>query len=95
MLDRRHFLGSMAASMTAATAWANASHRAPKYPKITFYGSTQQVSGSCHMLECSKGLFLVDCGMFQNDLPEPHKENQEFPFNPKEVKAALSHPRPY
>lgn len=89
MWDRRLFLGSMAASMTTATAWANATHRAPKYPKITFYGSTQQVSGSCHLLECSKGLFLVDCGMFQNDLPEPHKENQEFVFNPKDVKAVF------
>lgn len=89
MLNRRHFLGSLAASAVAASAWANARHQPRKYPKLTFYGSTQQVSGSCHLLECSKGLFLVDCGMFQHDLPDPHKENVDFPFDPKEVKAVF------
>lgn len=87
MLNRRRFLGSCAGTLAVSSAFAQATHQPRKFPKITFYGSTQQVSGSCHMLETSKGLYLIDCGMFQNDLPEPHKENQEFPFNPKEVKA--------
>ena len=30
-----------------------------------------------------------DWYLFQNDLPEPHKENQEFPFEPKDVKAVF------
>lgn len=88
MLDRRRFLGTLAAA-SATAAWANAGHQPRKYPKISFYGATQQVSGSCHLLECSKGLFLIDCGMFQNDLPDPQKENKEFPFDPKDVKAVL------
>ncbi|MFO0814922.1 MAG: MBL fold metallo-hydrolase [Gemmatales bacterium] len=89
MFTRRRFLGTAASSLLVSQAFANAHHRPAKYPKITFYGSTQQVSGSCHLLECSKGMFLIDCGMFQNDLPDPAKENVDFPFDPKEVKAVF------
>jgi metallo-beta-lactamase family protein len=89
MLDRRGFISGIAGLSAANLAFANARHQPKKYPKLTFYGSTQQVSGSCHLFECSKGLFLIDCGMFQNDLPEPHKENLEFPFEPKDVKAVF------
>ena len=89
MLDRRCFLASAGSLSVAGFAFARARHQPKRYPRLTFYGSTQQVSGSCHLFECSKGLFLIDCGMFQNDLPEPDKENQEFPFDPKDVKAVF------
>lgn len=89
MITRRRFLGCVAGSLAVTQAFAHARHQPKKYPKLTFYGSTQQVSGSCHLLECSKGLFLVDCGMFQADLPEPEKDNVEFPFDPKDVKAVF------
>lgn len=85
---RREFLGSsaaMLAGMVAEPTWAKA--RWKPAPKLTFYGSTQQVSGSCHLLETSHGLFVVDCGLFYADLPDHHKENREFPFDPKEIKA--------
>lgn len=89
MMHRRNFLKSASAASAGlalgSVAWGQA--KAPAVPKLTFYGSTQQVSGSCHLLETSKGLFLVDCGLFFNDLPEPNKENREFPFEPKDVKA--------
>jgi Cft2 family RNA processing exonuclease len=58
-------------------------------PRITFYGATQQVSGSCHLLETSHGLYLVDCGSFISDVDDPDKENRAFPFDPKKVKALL------
>ncbi len=58
-------------------------------PKLTFYGATQQVSGSCHVLETNSGLFLVDCGLFYPDVPSPDKQNQEFPFDPKDIKAVF------
>jgi metallo-beta-lactamase family protein len=70
---------------------ANAIPPAPlnDFPRLTFYGATRQVSGSCHLLETSNGLYLVDCGSFIADVEDPETENQEFPFEPKEVKALL------
>ncbi len=59
------------------------------YPRLTFYGATRQVSGSCHLLETSHGLYVVDCGLFAPDIENPEKENEELPFDPKEVKALL------
>jgi metallo-beta-lactamase family protein len=89
-MNRRDFLGRSAAAMAglaiATPTWAGTARQSAG-PKITFYGSTQQVSGSCHLLETSKGLFLIDCGLFYADLPDHDKENREFPFDPKEVKA--------
>lgn len=91
-MNRRRFLKTSSASLAAlglasAPAWGRP--RLLNYPRITFYGSTQQVSGSCHLMECSKGLFVVDCGLFYADIPNHEKENREFPFDPKEVKAIL------
>ncbi len=90
MTTRRQFL-SRSAAATALASWvgANPLYAAPagSGPKIRFYGSTQQVSGSCHLLECSKGLYLVDCGMFSSDITDKDKENRELPFDPKLVKA--------
>lgn len=89
-LDRRQFLQTSAGALAggAALIGANPLFGATSVkPKITFYGSTQQVSGSCHQLECSKGLFIVDCGLFMGDIPDRDKENREVPFDPSEVKA--------
>ena len=61
-------------------------------PKLTFCGATRQVSGSCHLIETSKGLFLVDCGRFfrESGVADPQKENvAQFPFDPKEIKAVF------
>jgi len=33
--------------------------------KITFHGATQEVTGSCHLLECAGKRILVDCGFYQ------------------------------
>jgi len=97
MLNRRHFLNwSVAAPLATCLpchlpqpTWA--APPAPLYdtPRITFYGATRQVSGSCHLLETSAGLYLVDCGSFISDVEDPDQENREFPFDPKEVKAVF------
>lgn len=58
-------------------------------PKVTFYGAAQCVSGSCHLLETSAGLFLIDCGVFSNEGADPPRKNDEFPFDPREVKAVF------
>ncbi len=102
MTTRRDFLRAAAAVpaisfIPASLAWSRAGGLslpvpiAPlnSFPRITFYGATRQVSGSCHLLETSHGLYLVDCGSFISDVDDPDKENREFPFDAKEIKAVL------
>ncbi|HMO12731.1 MAG TPA: MBL fold metallo-hydrolase [Pirellulaceae bacterium] len=90
MTTRRDFL-RYAAAVPSTAVIARYCAAAPQYdfPRITFYGATQQVSGSCHLLETSHGLYVVDCGMFTADIENFDRENREFPFNPKDVKALL------
>jgi metallo-beta-lactamase family protein len=90
MLHRRAFLRHSAALAPGLLLGGSAAAQAPKTarrPRLTFYGSTRQVSGSCHLLETSEGLFVVDCGLFISDIDDPDKENRELPFDPREVKA--------
>lgn len=92
-MNRREFLQSSAIGLGLAAlplGWRRVqagSFRRRSTPKLTFYGATRQVSGSCHLLETSKGLYVVDCGLFISDVPDPEAENRELPFDPKEVKA--------
>jgi metallo-beta-lactamase family protein len=58
-------------------------------PRLTFCGSNRQVSGSCHLLETSAGLFLIDCGLFYADVEDQQKRNEQFPFEPKDIKAVF------
>ena len=90
-MKRRSFLRTAGSVVVANCAARGAVPAAPHYghPRITFYGATQQVSGSCHLLESSHGLYLVDCGRFVADVEDPERENRELPFDPKEVKAVL------
>jgi metallo-beta-lactamase family protein len=88
-MNRRDFLhaglGLSVPLLASPSSFAQPKTATPK-PKLTFYGSTRQVSGSCHLLETSRGLFLVDCGLFYGDVADPKKDNLEFPFDPKDVK---------
>jgi metallo-beta-lactamase family protein len=90
-MQRRDFLKN-ATLLTAAQAIGPAyAAAAPlfEYPRVTFYGATQHVSGSCHLLETSHGLYLIDCGRFTSDIENSEQENREFPFDPKEVRAVF------
>lgn len=97
MNDRRQFLKAIIASPTTTLLasplqrFSNWVPPAPRYqfPRLTFYGAARQVSGSCHLLETSFGLYLVDCGSFISDVEDPDKENRELPFDPKEVQAVF------
>jgi metallo-beta-lactamase family protein len=49
--------------------------------KITFYGATEGVTGSCYLVETKNSKFLVDCGMFQGDQENRKKNWQEPEFD--------------
>ena len=54
--------------------------------KITFCGSTEEVTGSMTLVELTEGKLLVDCGLYQG-APETERKNKEyFPFDPVEIK---------
>lgn len=91
MTTRRDFLRLTAAAPLVGLAAARPVYAAgpTEVPRITFYGSTRQVSGSCHILETGHGMYLVDCGSFISDVPDPDAANRDLPFDPKDVKAVL------
>lgn len=53
--------------------------------KITFYGATEGVTGSNHIIEAAGKKFLVDCGLFQGGDKAEQKNWEEFPYNPAEI----------
>ncbi len=63
-----------------------------KQPTVTFYGATQSVSGSIHLLEAGPYRFLLDCGLFRGPREEARLRNANFPFDPASIDAIfLSH----
>jgi metallo-beta-lactamase family protein len=64
----------------------------PSVPTVTFWGATQSVSGSMHLLEVAGRTILLDCGLSLGNHPEVRRRNRQFPFEPHEVDAVvLSH----
>ena len=60
--------------------------------KITFYGAAGEVTGSQHLVECSKLRILLDCGLFQGHRQEARAKNERFECRPKDLDAViLSH----
>jgi len=59
--------------------------------KVNFVGAVEDVSGSCTWLHHtdSDTQFLVDCGMNQGSNLSAWKNNQPFPFDPKQIKYVL------
>lgn len=73
--------------------YAPQSHPASNGMKLTFYGATQQVTGSNFLLESSGQKILIDCGLNQGDSFVEKMNFEPFPYNPKEILAALvTHP---
>ncbi|MFA5178285.1 MAG: MBL fold metallo-hydrolase [Candidatus Paceibacterota bacterium] len=52
--------------------------------KISFFGASKEVTGSCFLIETENTKFLVDCGMFQGE-GAYEKNCRDFSFNPKEI----------
>ncbi|MEG0073646.1 MAG: MBL fold metallo-hydrolase [Clostridia bacterium] len=53
--------------------------------KISFFGATRAVTGSCHLVEAAGKKFLIDCGLFQGTLAEQLLNYDEFPFMPSDI----------
>ncbi len=55
---------------------------------LNFLGASQNVTGSCYLLEDKDTKILIDCGMFQ-EIGKTHLNLEDFRFNPKEIDALL------
>jgi len=60
--------------------------------KLEFWGATETVTGSMHLVEANGQRILLDCGMFQGKRQEARERNERFPFDVKTIDAVvLSH----
>ena len=60
--------------------------------ELEFYGATQGVTGSCHILRANGHTILLDCGMIQGTRKAEEHNKSPFPFDIKEIDAVvLSH----
>jgi metallo-beta-lactamase family protein len=53
--------------------------------KLSFHGADQEVTGSCHMIECAGKRLLIDCGLFQGERELVEENAQPFGFDPSSV----------
>ena len=53
--------------------------------KISFHGADQNVTGSCHLVECAGKRILIDCGMYQGDRELMAENAEAFGFNPASI----------
>lgn len=56
---------------------------------IQFFGASQEVTGSCYLIEVAKSKILVECGMFQGAGGHEQRNDDEFPFSVKELDAVI------
>jgi metallo-beta-lactamase family protein len=52
---------------------------------ITCHGAAQQVTGSCHLLECGAHRVLIDCGLFQGSDAVENGNAADFGFDPASI----------
>ncbi len=59
---------------------------------IEFYGATDRVTGSCHLLRCNGHTVLLDCGLIQGSRASAELNRESFPFDAEKIDAVvLSH----
>lgn len=60
--------------------------------KLTSFGASEGVTGSCHLLEVNNKRVLIDCGIFQGSSDERDKNDDPFDFDPSTIDhLVLSH----
>jgi metallo-beta-lactamase family protein len=57
--------------------------------KLSFHGANQEVTGSCHLLQCGDKHLLVDCGMYQGDRELDEQNAGPFGFEPADIDYVL------
>ncbi len=57
--------------------------------KITFYGATHTVTGSCFLIETKGKRILVECGLFQGKRALARERNSTFLFDPESINLML------
>ena len=56
---------------------------------LQFFGATQQVTGSCFLLQAAGRRILIDCGLFQGTAEVEEKNRRPFPFEPASLDAVV------
>lgn len=57
--------------------------------RITFYGATQEVTGSMHLLEVNGQRILLECGLYQGPRAETYTRNLHFPFDVASIDSVI------
>lgn len=57
--------------------------------KLTSYGSTEEVTGSCHLLNIDGYRLLIDCGMHQGSWENYMRNWDNFLFDPADIDAVI------
>lgn len=57
--------------------------------RLTFYGATQNVTGSMFLIEHNEKKILVECGLYQGKRAVSEDLNRKFPFIPSDIDTLL------
>jgi metallo-beta-lactamase family protein len=57
--------------------------------RLSFHGATEEVTGSCFLLETSSGKILIDCGMKQGERMCMLRDMDAFSFSPSALSAVV------
>ncbi|HED18329.1 MAG TPA: MBL fold metallo-hydrolase [Gammaproteobacteria bacterium] len=52
---------------------------------LSFHGADQEVTGSCHLVECAGKRLLVDCGLYQGGHELAEENARPFGFDPADI----------
>nr|WP_321464784.1 MBL fold metallo-hydrolase [uncultured Desulfobulbus sp.] len=53
--------------------------------QLTFHGAAQNVTGSCHLVECAGKRILIDCGLYQGGREVDEENRNDFGFDPAAI----------
>jgi len=57
--------------------------------RVHFLGATRTTTGSMYLFEINDQRLLLECGLFQGKREESIERNRHFPFDPKQIDAAV------
>ncbi len=57
--------------------------------QISFHGADQNVTGSCHLVECAGTRILIDCGLYQGGRGYSEENAAPFGFDPASIDVLL------